>query len=93
MRNISPRGQGYIIIVTPCETAACQLITEMELPSGDADIGKLNMDAALLCIVPVKVDDNDHRIRLAVLCKLSGKMAVERNDIGVRSTQYMQVMV
>ena len=93
MRNISPRGQGYVIIVAPCETAACQLVPEMELTSGDADIGKLNMDAALLRIMPVKINDNDHRICPAVVCKLSGKMAVERNDIGVRSAQYMQIVV
>ena len=66
MCHVGPWGERNVVVVTPFEVAAGQLVMHLErLVGGETEVAKLHMHDGLVRVVAVKVYDHNHRVCLA----------------------------
>lgn len=76
--HVGPWGERNVVVVTPFEVAAGQLVMHLErLVGGETEVAKLHMHDGLVRVVAVKVHDHNHRVCLAGAGQLGRGLAQE----------------
>lgn len=77
--HVGPWGERNVVVVTPFEVAAGQLVMHLErLVGGETEVRQLDVDDGLVRVVAVEVHHHDHRVRLAGAGQLGRGLAQER---------------